>query len=144
MTRLSSEQVLKDNTTSDPNSVSSLKLTYKALSDVRCRSVLFSICFNLSLSKTTELFLLKPLTWQVSCLSGFKNLERLDLTFNNLTSLEVYLSTTLLYIYAFFCNMYVRLSLMWFWDDDKSGVESMRQLEVVGSCAKQTGKLKRN
>ncbi|KAE8037396.1 hypothetical protein FH972_009985 [Carpinus fangiana] len=57
MTRLSSEQVLKGNTTSDPNSVSSLKLTYKALSDV-------------------------------SCLSGFKNLERLDLTFNNLTSLE--------------------------------------------------------
>ncbi|XP_059428972.1 ruvB-like protein 1 [Corylus avellana] len=57
MTRLSSEQVLKDNSTSDPNSVSSLKLTYKALSDV-------------------------------SCLSGFKNLERLDLTFNNLTSLE--------------------------------------------------------
>ncbi|KAL5709934.1 hypothetical protein ACHQM5_020557 [Ranunculus cassubicifolius] len=25
---------------------------------------------------------------QVSCLSGFKNLERLDLSFNNLTSLQ--------------------------------------------------------
>lgn len=36
MTRLSSEQVLRDNNTSDPDSVSSLKLTYKALSDVSC------------------------------------------------------------------------------------------------------------
>jgi hypothetical protein len=99
---------------------------------------------SISLSKTIELFLLKPLTWQVSCLSGFKNLERLDLTFNNLTSLEVYLPIYIYIYICFFCNMYVRLSLMWFWDDDKSGVESMRQFEVVGSCTKQTGKLKRN
>ncbi|XP_050280081.1 uncharacterized protein LOC126721098 isoform X2 [Quercus robur] len=57
MTRLSSEQVLKESKTSDPNSVTSLKLSCKALSDV-------------------------------SCLSYFTNLERLDLSFNNLTSLQ--------------------------------------------------------
>ncbi|XP_030956723.1 structural maintenance of chromosomes protein 2 isoform X2 [Quercus lobata] len=57
MTRLSSEQVLKESETSDPNSVTSLKLSCKALSDV-------------------------------SCLSDFTNLERLDLSFNNLTSLQ--------------------------------------------------------
>ncbi|CAN0916872.1 Protein phosphatase 1 regulatory subunit 7, partial [Linum grandiflorum] len=57
MVRLSREQVLKDQRTSDPDSITSLTLTHKALSDV-------------------------------SCLSEFRNLERLDLAFNNLTSLE--------------------------------------------------------
>ncbi|CAL1367289.1 unnamed protein product [Linum trigynum] len=57
MVRLSRDQVLKDQRTSDPASVTSLTLTHKALSDV-------------------------------SCLSEFKNLERLDLAFNSLTSLE--------------------------------------------------------
>lgn len=58
MTRLSTEQILKDNKTGDPNSIKSLTLTHKALSDV-------------------------------SCLTDFNNLERLDLSSNNLTSLEV-------------------------------------------------------
>ncbi|KAF7805733.1 Protein phosphatase 1 regulatory subunit 7 [Senna tora] len=57
MTRLDSEQVLKDNNTRDPNSISTLHLTHKALSDV-------------------------------SILEKFKNLEKLDLKLNNLTSLE--------------------------------------------------------
>ncbi|KAJ0083841.1 hypothetical protein Patl1_30359 [Pistacia atlantica] len=57
MTRLRTDQVLKNNKTRDPDSITSLALTHKALSDV-------------------------------SCLSDFKNLERLDLSFNNLTSLE--------------------------------------------------------
>lgn len=48
---------MEDNNTTDPNSITSLSLTHKALSDV-------------------------------SCLSEFKNLQRLDLGFNNLTSLE--------------------------------------------------------
>ncbi|KAK9175509.1 hypothetical protein WN944_027516 [Citrus x changshan-huyou] len=58
MTRLSTEQILKDSKTGDPNSIKSLTLTHKALSDV-------------------------------SCLTDFNNLERLDLSSNNLTSLEV-------------------------------------------------------
>ncbi|TMW88150.1 hypothetical protein EJD97_018981 [Solanum chilense] len=58
MAVLSSKQVLKDNNTTDPSSITSLTLTHKALSDV-------------------------------SCLSEFENLQKLDLGFNNLTSLEV-------------------------------------------------------
>ncbi|MED6169195.1 hypothetical protein PIB30_019308 [Stylosanthes scabra] len=57
MARLSLEQVLKDNNGDDPNSITSLQLNHKALSDV-------------------------------SCLSSFINLEKLDLKLNNLTSLE--------------------------------------------------------
>ncbi|GMH12676.1 hypothetical protein Nepgr_014517 [Nepenthes gracilis] len=57
MVRLGPEAILKDEQTSDPNSITSLSLTHKALSDV-------------------------------SCLGDFKNLERLDLSFNNLTSLQ--------------------------------------------------------
>ncbi|KAH6814735.1 Leucine-rich repeat family protein [Perilla frutescens var. frutescens] len=57
MTALSSKKILQEKNTSDPNSITSLTLTHKALSDV-------------------------------SCLGEFKNLERLDLGFNNLTSLE--------------------------------------------------------
>ncbi|KAL2454997.1 plant intracellular Ras-group-related LRR protein 1-like [Forsythia ovata] len=57
MTVLSSKKILQENNTNDPNSITSLTLTHKALSDV-------------------------------SCLGEFRNLERLDLGFNNLTSLE--------------------------------------------------------
>ncbi|KAK6138209.1 hypothetical protein DH2020_028043 [Rehmannia glutinosa] len=57
MTVLSSKKILQEKNTSDPDAITSLSLTHKALSDV-------------------------------SCLSEFKNLERLDLGFNNLTSLE--------------------------------------------------------
>ncbi|PIM97952.1 U2-associated snRNP A' protein [Handroanthus impetiginosus] len=57
MAVLSSRKILQEKNTSDPDSVTSLTLTHKALSDV-------------------------------SCLSEFKNLERLDLSFNNLTTLE--------------------------------------------------------
>ncbi|KAI9107645.1 hypothetical protein K1719_021308 [Acacia pycnantha] len=57
MTRLNSEQVLKENNTRDPSSISTLHLNHKALSDV-------------------------------SILADFKNLEKLDLKLNNLTSLE--------------------------------------------------------
>uniref|UniRef100_A0A2P2J894 Protein phosphatase 1 regulatory subunit 7 n=2 Tax=Rhizophora mucronata TaxID=61149 RepID=A0A2P2J894_RHIMU len=57
MASLSSQQVLKDKQTRDPNSIAFLSLTHKFLSDV-------------------------------SCLSEFKNLERLDLAFNSLTSIE--------------------------------------------------------
>ncbi|KAK6235232.1 hypothetical protein SCA6_010569 [Theobroma cacao] len=57
MARLTKEQLLKDKQTHDPNSITSLSLDHKALSDV-------------------------------SCLAELKNLERLDLAFNNLTSLE--------------------------------------------------------
>ncbi|XP_055835730.1 uncharacterized protein LOC129904214 [Solanum dulcamara] len=57
MAVLSSKQVLQDNNTTDPSSITSLTLTHKALSDV-------------------------------SCLSEFENLQKLDLAFNNLTSLE--------------------------------------------------------
>jgi len=45
MTRLSSEQVLKDNNVSDPTSVTTLHLTYKALSDVRFDTLLFYVRF---------------------------------------------------------------------------------------------------
>ncbi|CAN4120194.1 unnamed protein product [Withania somnifera] len=57
MAVLSSKQVLQDNNTNNPSSITSLTLTHKALSDV-------------------------------SCLSEFENLQKLDLGFNNLTSLE--------------------------------------------------------
>ncbi|KAL3620206.1 hypothetical protein CASFOL_035118 [Castilleja foliolosa] len=57
MTVLSSKKILQENNSTDPNSITSLSLTHRALSDV-------------------------------SCLSEFKNLEKLDLGFNNLTSLE--------------------------------------------------------
>lgn len=57
MAVLSLKQVLQDNNTTDPSSITSLTLTHKALSDV-------------------------------SCLNEFENLQKLDLGFNNLTSLE--------------------------------------------------------
>ncbi|XP_054810870.1 leucine-rich repeat-containing protein ODA7 isoform X2 [Prosopis cineraria] len=57
MTRLNSERILKEKNTGDPNSISTLHLNHKALSDV-------------------------------SILVDFKNLEKLDLKLNNLTSLE--------------------------------------------------------
>ncbi|KAJ4970739.1 hypothetical protein NE237_003838 [Protea cynaroides] len=57
MTRLSTEQILQEKQSGDPNSVTALLLHHKALSDV-------------------------------SCLNDFKSLEKLDLGFNNLSSLE--------------------------------------------------------
>ncbi|XP_071736259.1 uncharacterized protein [Rutidosis leptorrhynchoides] len=57
MKALTSKQVLKEHNTTDPNSLSSITFTHRALSDV-------------------------------SCLSEFKKLEKLDLTFNNLSYLE--------------------------------------------------------
>ncbi|XP_057781999.1 uncharacterized protein LOC131000221 [Salvia miltiorrhiza] len=57
MAALSSKKILEEQNANDPNSITSLTLTHKALTDV-------------------------------SCLGVFKNLERLDLGFNNLTSLE--------------------------------------------------------
>ncbi|XP_073054810.1 uncharacterized protein [Primulina eburnea] len=57
MAVLSSEKILQEKNTSDANSITSLALTHRALSDV-------------------------------SCLSGFKDLERLDLGLNSLNSLE--------------------------------------------------------
>ncbi|XP_042511798.1 leucine-rich repeat-containing protein ODA7 isoform X2 [Macadamia integrifolia] len=57
MTRLSTEQILREKQSGDPNSVTVLLLHQKALSDV-------------------------------SCLNDFKSLEKLDLGFNNLSSLE--------------------------------------------------------
>ncbi|GER33204.1 leucine-rich repeat (LRR) family protein [Striga asiatica] len=57
MSVLSSKKILQEKDSSDSNSITSLSLNHRAISDV-------------------------------SCLSEFKNLERLDLGFNNLTSLE--------------------------------------------------------
>ncbi|XWS52816.1 hypothetical protein CRYUN_Cryun11dG0104600 [Craigia yunnanensis] len=57
MARLTKEELLKHKQTHDPDSITSLSLDHKALSDV-------------------------------SCLAEFKNLEKLDLAFNNLTSLQ--------------------------------------------------------
>ncbi|XP_040994930.1 dynein regulatory complex subunit 3 [Juglans microcarpa x Juglans regia] len=79
MTRLSSEQVLKDNATSDPNSVPSLKLTYRALSDVSCLSE-FKILEKLDLSFNN-----------LSSLEGLKacvNLKWLAVVQNKLESLR--------------------------------------------------------
>lgn len=45
MTRLNVEQVLKDNNASDPSSVTTLHLTYKALSDVKFYALLFYVRF---------------------------------------------------------------------------------------------------
>ncbi|KAK1411527.1 hypothetical protein QVD17_38077 [Tagetes erecta] len=57
MKALTSSQVLQEKHTTDPNAVTSLTFTHRALSDV-------------------------------SCLAQFSKLEKLDLTFNNLSSLE--------------------------------------------------------
>lgn len=57
MAVLSFQKILQEKNTSDSNSITSLALTHRALSDV-------------------------------SCLSGFKDLEKLDLGFNSLNSLE--------------------------------------------------------
>lgn len=87
MAVLSSKQVLKDNNTTDPSSITSLTLTHKALSDVK---------FLVSIKKKVSIFVLFHIAFsrfhlyvQVSCLSEFENLQKLDLGFNNLTSLEV-------------------------------------------------------
>ncbi|KAG6678810.1 hypothetical protein I3842_14G100200 [Carya illinoinensis] len=79
MTRLSSEQALKDNATSDPKSVPSLKLTYRALTDVSCLSE-FKTLEKLDLSFNN-----------LSSLEGLKacvNLKWLAVVQNKLESLK--------------------------------------------------------
>ncbi|KAG8484849.1 hypothetical protein CXB51_021353 [Gossypium anomalum] len=71
MARLTKEHVLKDEKTHDPSTITSLSLSHKALSDVHLRR-------RSSFSHRLP----------VSCLAEFENLERLDLAFNNLTSLQ--------------------------------------------------------
>lgn len=89
MARLSSDQLLNDD-----NSVGCLKLNHKALSDVR-QVVLFRTSFSLFPPLKALSFL--DMNWQVSCLRDFKNLERLDLSFNKLTSLEVHFRSPILF-----------------------------------------------
>ncbi|PKU65415.1 Leucine-rich repeat-containing protein ODA7 [Dendrobium catenatum] len=71
MTRLSMEQISRENQNYEVGSVSSLKLSHRALSDV-------SSMFHRHWTALQS----------VSCLSNFQNLERLDLSYNCLTSLE--------------------------------------------------------
>ncbi|KAK8938590.1 hypothetical protein KSP39_PZI011497 [Platanthera zijinensis] len=72
MTRLSMEQITRKNENRDVGSVTSLQLSYRALSDV---SHMFS-------------HIRITLLVKVSCLSNYQNLEKLDLSYNCLTSLE--------------------------------------------------------
>ncbi|PQP92555.1 protein phosphatase 1 regulatory subunit 7 [Prunus yedoensis var. nudiflora] len=79
MNRLSLEQVLKDNNTRDPNSISSLKLNHKALSDVSCLSEFKNLeRLDLSFNNLTSLEGLK------SCV----NLKWLSVANNKLQSLK--------------------------------------------------------
>lgn len=99
--RLSSAQLLKDNDARDADSISSLKLDQKALTDVRERSPvsrfrlapeekIFPFFFTFfSRFRFSWVLLCIGRRRQVSCLADFRNLQRLDLGFNNLTSLEV-------------------------------------------------------
>ncbi|KAK7335616.1 hypothetical protein VNO80_27556 [Phaseolus coccineus] len=79
MTRLSSEQVLKDNNVSDPISVTTLHLTYKALSDITCLAKFINLeKLDLKLNNLTSLEGLR------SC----ANLKWLSVVENKLESLE--------------------------------------------------------
>lgn len=79
MNRLSLEQVLKDNNTRDPNSISSLKLNHKALSDVSCLTEFKNLeRLDLSFNNLTSLEGLK------SCV----NLKWLSVANNKLQSLK--------------------------------------------------------
>ncbi|XP_050367539.1 uncharacterized protein LOC126785904 [Argentina anserina] len=79
MKRLSLDQVLKDNNTRDPNSISSLVLTHRALSDVSCLSELKNL-ERLDLSSNT----LTSLEGLKSCV----NLKWLSVSQNKLESLK--------------------------------------------------------
>nr|KYP43887.1 Protein phosphatase 1 regulatory subunit 7 [Cajanus cajan] len=79
MTRLSSEQVLKDNNTADPTSVLTLHLTHKALSDITCLANFINLeKLDLKLNNLTSLEGLR------SCV----NLKWLSVVENKLESLE--------------------------------------------------------
>ncbi|KAK7402050.1 hypothetical protein VNO78_14009 [Psophocarpus tetragonolobus] len=79
MTRLSSEQVLKDNNAADPTSVTSLYLTHKALSDITCLANFINLeKLDLKLNNLTSLQGLR------SCV----NLKWLSVVENKLESLE--------------------------------------------------------
>lgn len=84
MSELSAEDILREKKTHNPNSITSISLDHKALSSVSRYTLFFSIfiCKLLALILFT--------LFQVSCLSNFNNLDRLDLSFNSLTSLKVY------------------------------------------------------
>ncbi|XP_050280086.1 uncharacterized protein LOC126721098 isoform X3 [Quercus robur] len=87
MTRLSSEQVLKESKTSDPNSVTSLKLSCKALSDVSCLSYFTNLeRLDLSFNNLTSLQVLEAcvnLKWlavvqnKLESLNGIEALSKL-------------------------------------------------------------------
>ncbi|KAK8970435.1 hypothetical protein KSP40_PGU010939 [Platanthera guangdongensis] len=95
MTRLSMEQITLQNENRDVGSVTSLQLSYRALSDV---SHMFSHIRRRLCSRpggVLRLFYFFGLFsfWitllvKVSCLSNYQNLEKLDLSYNCLTSLE--------------------------------------------------------
>ncbi|XP_068311214.1 uncharacterized protein [Pyrus communis] len=79
MNRLSLEQVLKENNTRDPNSISTLKLNHKALSDVSCLGEFNNLeRLDLSFNNLTSLEGLK------SCI----NLKWLSVANNKLQSLK--------------------------------------------------------
>ncbi|BAT92101.1 hypothetical protein LR48_Vigan05g166000 [Vigna angularis] len=79
MTRLNFEQVLKDNNVSDPSSVTTLHLTYKALSDITCLANFIKLeKLDLKLNNLTSLEGLR------SC----ANLKWLSVVENKLESLE--------------------------------------------------------
>ncbi|KAK1275018.1 hypothetical protein QJS04_geneDACA011718 [Acorus gramineus] len=81
MTRLSPDQVVRDQEDRDPSSVISANLSHRALSDVKHpQNHTFFLGFTL-----TYCFCFFD---QVSCLGGFANLERVDLSFNSLADLE--------------------------------------------------------
>ncbi|KAF3948730.1 hypothetical protein CMV_025304 [Castanea mollissima] len=87
MTRLSSEQALKESKTSDPNSVTSLKLSCKALSDVSCLSDFTNLeRLDLSFNNLTSLQVLEAcvnLKWlavvqnKLESLNGIEALSKL-------------------------------------------------------------------
>uniref|UniRef100_A0A803LXQ5 Uncharacterized protein n=1 Tax=Chenopodium quinoa TaxID=63459 RepID=A0A803LXQ5_CHEQI len=86
MGELKKEDILRDNNSDKSDSKTSLSLTHKALSSVRTP---ISRIFNLGLSPFSDFRLIKVFNWfQVSCLSDFNKLQRLDLSFNSLTSLK--------------------------------------------------------
>ncbi|KAH9699583.1 leucine-rich repeat and IQ domain-containing protein 1-related [Citrus sinensis] len=81
MTRLSTEQILKDNNTGDPNSIKSLTLTHKALSGVSCLTDFNNL--DSTLAPTTSLLLrhcvnLKWLSVVQNKLQSLKGIEGLS------------------------------------------------------------------
>ena len=87
---------------------------------------------------------LKAIIGQISCLTDFKNLERLDLSFNNLTSLQVpplHLGRYHDFSVSLF-GMDKRLHCELTWVNNFiPGIEVMRQFEVAISFTKQTPNL---